>query len=70
MQQIDNCIQNTIKRLQKQQTISYDQWNKLFFNQPVNNDERTHDNITKITDAQGDNYATVNLLHYAYFKEN
>ena len=44
---------------------------KLFY-QPVKIDIRTYDNIiaTKIVTCQGDDYTTVCLLDYLYFKEN
>ena len=39
-----------------------------FFDQPVKNDLRTHDNIRKIAIGQGDDYTTGCLLDYPYFK--
>ena len=42
----------------------------LIFDQPVKNDIRTYDNIRKITAGQGDDYTTVCLLDYPYFKEH
>ena len=41
---------------------------QTFFDQPVKNDTRTYDNIRKITNVQGDAYATGCLLDYPYFK--
>ena len=41
-----------------------------FFDQPVKNDLRTYGIIQKIAIGQGDNYTTVCLLDYPYFKEN
>ena len=38
------------------------------FDQLVKTDERTYDNILKITAGQGDDYATGCLLDYLYFK--
>ena len=38
------------------------------FDQLVKTDERTYDNILKITVGQGDDYATGCLLDYLYFK--
>ena len=37
-----------------------------FFDQPVNNNLRTFDNIRKIATGQGDDYATGCLLDYNY----
>ena len=42
---------------------------QYFFDQPVQNDLRTYDNIRKITIGQVDDYATGCLLDYPYFKE-
>ena len=39
-----------------------------FFDQPVNNELRTYDNIQKSATGQGD-YTTGCLLYYPYFKE-
>ena len=39
------------------------------FDQSVKNDLRTYDNILKITIGQGDDYTTVCLLDYTYFKK-
>ena len=41
---------------------------KNFFDQLVRNDQRTCDNVRKIATSQGDDYTTVYLLHYIYFK--
>ena len=43
---------------------------KNFFDQPAKNDKIIHENIRKITTAQGDDYITGCLLDYSYFKEN
>ena len=43
---------------------------KNFFEQPINNDVKTYENIRKITTSQGDDYTTGYLLDYPYFKEN
>ena len=40
-----------------------------FFNPPLKNNLRTNDIIQKITNGQGDDYATGCLLDYLYFKE-
>ena len=40
-----------------------------FFDQPVNNMIKTYENIRKITIGQGDDYTTVCLLDYTYFKK-
>ena len=39
-----------------------------FFDQPVKNDQGRYNNIRKILTGQGDDYTTVCLLDYAYFK--
>ena len=41
-----------------------------FFNQSINNDIKTYENIRKIATGQGDDYTTGCLLGYPYFKEN
>ena len=41
-----------------------------FFNQPVENDLKTYDNIWKIGTGQGDDYTSDCLLDYPYFKEH
>ena len=41
---------------------------KNFFNQPIKNDKTTHENIRKIATGQGDDYTTVCLSDYTYFK--
>ena len=43
---------------------------KNIFDQPINNDTKTYENIRKIATGQGDDYATGCLLDYLYFKEN
>ena len=42
---------------------------KNFFNQPLNNDYKTYENILKIRTGKGDDYTTGCLLDYPYFKE-
>ena len=42
---------------------------KNFFDQPVNNDFKTYENIRKITAGQGDDYTNGCLLDYPSFKE-
>ena len=41
---------------------------KQFFDQPVKNYLRTYENIQKFATGQGDDYKTVCLLDYNYFK--
>ena len=41
-----------------------------FFDQPMNDDIKTYENIRKIATGQGDDYRTGCLLDYLYFKEN
>ena len=43
---------------------------KTLFNQPINNDFKTYENIRKIATGQRDYYTTGCLLDYPYFKEN
>ena len=43
---------------------------KNFFDQPINSDLKTYENIAKIATGQGDDYTTGCLLDYSYFKEN
>ena len=40
---------------------------KNFFDQPVENNSKTYDNIGKIATGQGDDYTTGYLLDYNYF---
>ena len=42
---------------------------KNFFDQPINSDFKTYENIRKIVTGQGDDYATGCLLDYFYFKD-
>ena len=39
-----------------------------FFDQPIKNNKVTHENIRKIATGHGDDYTTVFLLDYPYFK--
>ena len=41
---------------------------KNFFDQPVENNKVTYENIRKIATGQGDDYTTGCLLDYIYFK--
>ena len=41
-----------------------------FFDQTINNDTKTYENIRKNATGQGDGYTTGCLLDYPYFKEN
>ena len=43
---------------------------KNFFDQPVNCNLKTYENIRRIATGQGDDYTTDCLLDYSYFKEN
>ena len=43
---------------------------KTFFDQPINSDLKTYENIRKIATGQGDDNTTGCLLDYSYFKEN
>ena len=41
-----------------------------FFDQPINNINKTYENIRKITTGTGDVYTTGCFLDYSYFEEN
>ena len=43
---------------------------KKFFDQPINSDLKTYENIRRIATGQGDDCTTGWLLDYYYFKEN
>ena len=43
---------------------------KNFFDQPINSDLKTYENIRKIATGQGDDYTTGCLLDYSYFKDH
>ena len=43
---------------------------KNIFDQPVNSDFKTYENIRRIATGQRDDYTTRCLLDYSYFKEN
>ena len=43
---------------------------KKCFDQPINSNLKTYENIRKIPIGQGDDYSTGCLLDYFYFKEN
>ena len=43
---------------------------KNFFDQPINGDTKTYENIRKIVIGKGDYNTTGCLLDYPYFKEN
>ena len=41
-----------------------------FFYQPVNNQERTYNNIWKFANGQGDDYTSGSMLDYHYGKDH
>ena len=43
---------------------------KNFFNQPINSNIKTYENIRKIATGQGGDYTTGCLLDYSYFKDH
>ena len=43
---------------------------KNVFDQPINSNLKTYENIRKVATGQGDDYRTGCLLDYSYFKEN
>ena len=42
---------------------------KIFFDQPINSDLKTYENIRKVATGQGDVYTTGCFLDYSYFKK-
>ena len=42
---------------------------KKVFDQPIKSDKIIYESIRKIATCQGDDYTTVKLLDYAYFKD-
>ena len=42
---------------------------EIFFGQPINNMNKTYENIRKIATGNGDGYTTGCLLDYPYFKD-
>ena len=43
---------------------------KSFFDQPINSNLKTYENIRKIATGQGDDYTTSCLLDYSYFNNH
>ena len=43
---------------------------KNFFDQPINSELKTYENIRKVATGKGDDYATGCFSDYSYFKEN
>ena len=43
---------------------------KNFFDQPINSELKTYENIRKVATGKGDDYATCCFSDYSYFKEN
>ena len=41
-----------------------------FYDQPINDQIRKYDELTKVTTGRGDNYTTGCLLDYQYFKDH
>ena len=41
-----------------------------FFNQPINNNFKTYENIRKIVTGQGDDYTTGCFVDYSYFNKD
>ena len=68
MKLIERHIQLVIKVKIKDYNVMMD--GKKFFDQPINSDLKTYENIRKIATAQGDNYTTGCLLDYSYFKDH
>ena len=43
---------------------------KNFFDQPINSELKTYENIKNIATGKGDDYTTGTLLDYTYFKNS
>ena len=43
---------------------------KIFFDQPINSNIKTYENIRKIARGRGDDHTTGCLLDYSYFKDH
>ena len=43
---------------------------KNFFNQPINNNLKTYENLRRIATGQGDDYTTGCLLDYSHFNNH
>ena len=43
---------------------------KNFFDQPINSELKTYENIRKVATGKGDDYAIGCFPDYSYFKEN
>ena len=41
-----------------------------FYDQPINDLIKQYDEVRKVSTGQGDDYTTVSLLDFAYFKNN
>ena len=57
---VEHNIQNIIVKIN----------GKNIFDQPINNDIKTFENIRKVATGQRDDYTTGCLLNYPYFEEN
>ena len=57
---VEHNIQNIIVKIN----------GKNIFDQPINNDIKTYENIRKVATDQRDDYTTGCLLDYPYFEEN
>ena len=57
---VEHNIQNIIVKIN----------GKNIFDQPINNDIKTNENIRKVATDQRDDYTTGCLLDYPYFEEN
>ena len=68
----DNRIGHSIYYLKNAKMEHYNVMSdrRNFFDQPVDNDIKTYENIQKITTGQGDDYTSGCLLDYSYFKKH
>ena len=68
----DDRVSHSTYSLPKVETKDYNVVidGREFFDQPINNMNKTNENIRKIATGKGDDYTTGCLLDYSYFKEN
>ena len=68
----DDRVSHSTYSLPKVETKDYNVVidGREFFDQPINNMNKTNEHIRKIATGKGDDYTTGCLLDYSYFKEN
>ena len=65
----EQVIKDTVFQIKKLKITMLWLTEKNVFGQPIKNDKVTCENIRKIATGQGDDYTTVCLLDYIYFKK-